>query len=308
MPAQKHRDDRQCVYRPHNEVVESQEPSEKCEGIMKRILAASTAIAVAAAITAALAVPQPETRSAFRSAAASATAGSVERVNMRVSQLEAGADVDDVERILGRPTTMERFDEASGDNRALIYADQPVRTRITIKGGRVTEIALDLAHIDETALPTHGRMVQSTMTRGGLLALLGKPIKVDKWTESGLEIEQMAFKPAGERDFSVFLVGGVVVDVRPGAERPSGIARVVLPAPILDTPAEADLRIGMTPQQAAHVLGEELWRTTYSFKGQTAVYAVYQTTDGHGRISVTFARDTLTAFVFWPAGIGMDVD
>ena len=71
-------------------------------------------------------------------------------------------------------------------------------------------------------------------------------------------------------------------------------------------PTESDLRIGITPEQAAHVLGAEAWRTTYSFKGQTAVHAVYQTHDAHGQVSVTFTGDTLTAFVFWPQGIGTD--
>ena len=127
---------------------------------MKRILAVSTAIAIAAAITTALAVQQSETKLTTHPAAIV-----VERINMRVSQLEAGPDVDGVERILERPTSIERYDEASGDNRTLIYADEPVRALVTIKGGHVTEIALDLARIDKPALPAHGRMIQPTMVR-----------------------------------------------------------------------------------------------------------------------------------------------
>jgi hypothetical protein len=38
-------------------------------------------------------------------------------------------------------------------NRALSYAEEPVRAQVTLTSDRVTAIALDLLHIDKTLLP-----------------------------------------------------------------------------------------------------------------------------------------------------------
>jgi hypothetical protein len=103
------------------------------------------AIAMVAHVGVAFAGPEPENDQQAGFANVAKPEGGardvVQRLDMRVSGLHAGAEAAEVERVLGRPTITTVFEGSSGDNRALVYADQPVRTRATLTGGRVTAIA-----------------------------------------------------------------------------------------------------------------------------------------------------------------------
>lgn len=262
------------------------------------------AIAIAAQVGAALAGPQPENGPQTWLAGAATPEGDargvVKRVDMRVNLLHAGADAAEVERVLGRPTTTAVFSETAGDDRVLVYADEPVRTHVRLTGGRVTEIALDLLPIDTTSLPAHARMVKPTMVRGGVLALLGRPAADERWKASGREIEQMLFTRAGESDFSVFLADGLVVDVRPGDEKLPGMRHLILPVAIPDASVGTDLRIGLNPKQAASLLGPTAWMaTTSTLEGQPVLYATYHERGGPRLVSLTFTGGVLTAFALW---------
>jgi len=258
-----------------------------------------TAIVAMAVLTgAAFAGPQPE--NGRQPGLASVTKmegdarGVVHRMDMPAGQLHAGAGAAEVERVLSRPS-----EGLAGDNLTLVYADEPVRTSVTMSGGRVTAIALDLLYIDTAVLPAHARMVKPTMRRAGVLALLGKPDADEKWTESGIAIEQMLYA-RGESNFSVFIAEGMVVDVKPGAEKPLEIEHVILPATIPDDSVGTDLSIGLNPKQAASLLGPAAWvPITSTFKGQPVLYATYHERDGHRLISITFTGGTLTAFSIW---------
>jgi hypothetical protein len=222
--------------------------------------------------------------------------------------LHAGAEAADVERVLGRPTTTTVIEESPGDRRVLVYAEEPVRTQVLLTDGRVTSIALDLPHIDTMLLPLHARTVKPMMVRAGVLALLGKPNANERWTVSGVSIEQMIFAPAGEADFSVFLADGLVVDVRLGAEKPPSILHVVLPTAILDASVGSDLSIGLNPNQAASLLGPSAWAaTTSTFKGQAVLHATYYERTGPRLVALTFTGGTLTAFAIWPPGSAIDL-
>ena len=70
-----------------------------------------------------------------------AVAGVGQRVAMRVSLLQFGADAAEVERVLGRPTSTTLLD-ALGTHRSLVYADETVRTEVTLTANRVTAVAL----------------------------------------------------------------------------------------------------------------------------------------------------------------------
>ena len=269
------------------------------------------AIAIAAHISAVLAEPQSKNgpQAGFASAASpEGVAGDVlQRIELRVSLLHAGAEAADVERVLGQPTTTTVIEESPGGRQVLVYAEAPVRTQVLLTDGRVTAIALDLPHIDITLLPAHARMVKPMMMRAGVLALLGRPNADERWTVSGHAIEQMMFARAGQADFSVFLADGLVVDVRPGAERPPNILQVVLPAAIPDASVGADLSIGLNPNQAAALLGPTAWAATNStFKGQAVLHATHLARDGHRLVSVTFTGGALTAFAIWPPGTAFD--
>jgi hypothetical protein len=270
--------------------------------------AITVAIAIAAHIGAALAGPQPENGPQAGLASVAKPEGDawgvIQRIDMRVSMLHAGAEGVEVERVLGRPTTTTIFEGSAGDNRALSYAEEPIRTQVTLTDGRVTAIALDLLDIDKTMLPAHARMVMPMMVRGGVLALLGTPNADERWMASGLEIEQMLFGLAGESDFSVFFADRLVVDVRPGAEKPRDIQHVVLPAPIPNASVGTNLSIGLNPQQAASLLGPATWMTTTStFKGQPLLYATHYERGGHRLVSLTFTGGVLTSFAIWSPNI-----
>jgi hypothetical protein len=270
------------------------------------------AIAITAHIGAALAEPQSKNgqQAGFASAASpEGVAGDVlQRIDLRVSLLHAGAEAADVERVLGRPTTTTVVEESPSDKRVLVYAEEPIRTQVLLAGGRVTAIALDLPHIDITLLPAHARMVKPMMVRAGVLALLGRPTADERWTVSGLALEQMMFARDGEADFSVFLVDALVVDVRPGAERPPSILHVVLPTAIPDASVGSDLSIGLNPNQAAPLLGPTAWAaTTSTFKGQPVLHATHFERDGHRLVSLTFTGGVLTAFAIWAPGTALDL-
>jgi hypothetical protein len=219
---------------------------------------------------------------------------------MRVSRLHAGADAAEVERVLGRPTTSTVLGGLEGNNLAFRYAEEPVETNVTLTGGRVTAVALDLLHIDIASLPAHARMLKPTMVRGAVLALLGKPKTDETSMLSGLEIEQMSYARAGEPDFSVFLADSLVIDVRAGTERPPRIEHIVLPARVPDALVGPGLSIGLNPNQAAAFVGRPVWEPiTSALKGQPALHATYHERDGPRYASLTFTAGTLTVFSIW---------
>jgi hypothetical protein len=224
----------------------------------------------------------------------------VQRSELRVGVLQAGTSAAEVERALGRPTVVIVLDSPETSNRELIYAEEPLRTRVVLTGGRVTEVTLDLGYFDPVPLPPRARVVKATMVRDGVLGLLGRPDGGNRWTESGVEIEQMIFARLREPDFSVILADGLVADVRLGHTRPSGVSCMLLPVAAADTSVARDLRIGLTQAQTASFLGPAESTIASSFKGQPVEYASYNGRDGSGMISLTFTGGVLTAFKIWP--------
>lgn len=219
---------------------------------------------------------------------------------MRVSMLYAGAESTEVERILGRPTFSTAFANSASDHRVLGYADEPIRTEVALTDGRVTAVKLDPLPIDSRLLPARGRMVKPTMVRDGVLALLGKPNADETWMASGLKIEQMRFVRTGESEYSVFFANGSVVDVRPGAEKPAAITRVILPEAVPDAEPGMGLRIGLTQNQAAPLFGPAAWMTTTSsLKAQSVLSATYHERAGCRLVTLTFTGGVLTAFANW---------
>jgi hypothetical protein len=257
-------------------------------------------IAMAACIAGALAGPQLNNSQGSVPKLENGGRGLVERINMRVSRLHAGTDAAEVERVLGRPTTSTVLGGPEGNNLGFRYAEEPVQTNVTLTSGRVTAVALDLLHIDIALLPAHAQMLKPTMVRGAVLALLGRPKTDETWMSSGLEIEQMIYARAGEPDFSVFLADSLLVDVRPGAEKPARIENIVLPAAVPDALVGPGLSIGLNPNQATAFLGRPVWEPiTFALKGQPALYVTYQERDGPRYVSLTFTGGTLTAFFIW---------
>ena len=230
-----------------------------------------------------------------------ALAGVGHRVAMSVGSLHAGADGVEVERVLGRPASTTLLD-ALGTDRSLVYADETVRTEVTLTANRVTAVALDLLPIDSRSLPMRARMVKAMMRRSGVLALLGKPESDERRATSGLETERMMFRAANRSEFSVLLAGGLVVDMTAGNERKTlGVRPFVLPAAIPDASVGSDLRIGLSPKQADALLGPPVYLPVPSaLEGEPVLYETRFTGSGCRVVSLKFIGEALTAFTIWP--------
>ena len=220
------------------------------------------------------------------------------RVVLRASWLHAGSTGGDVERVLGQPTAAAELGAPGSGDMALVYAGEPVRTRVVLTANRVTSIALDVVYIDPVPLPMRARAIKATMVREGLTGLLGTPISDHRWTDAGRDFEQMMYASAGEPEFSVFLVDGLVVDVRLGHDRPVGLGCLVLPVASVGS----ELGIGQSPAQAAPLLGPMETTVHFALEGQPVDYGSYQERDGDGLVTVTFMGGVMTAFRIWRAG------
>ena len=231
-------------------------------------------------------------------APANFTSANAWRADLRVSLLHAGSTRAEVERALGRPTKATSLG-SGGEDAVLFYADQPVRTRVVLTRGRVSEVSLDVAYFDPGPLPPRARVVKATMVRNGVTDLLGTPGSVQGWTEAERTLEQMTFAAPDEPEFSVFLVDGLVVDVRLGHTKPSDIACLLLPAATAEAPSRTDLSIGLTPAQAGPLLGSLESSTYFALKGQPVYYDTYRDRQGSGLVSVTFIGGVLTTFKIW---------
>jgi putative flavoprotein involved in K+ transport len=233
-----------------------------------------------------------------------ATTSVVQRVPMRVSLLPASADGAEVERVLGRPATTT-FLDALGADRSLVYADETMRTEVTLTANRVTAVALDLLQINSRSLPMRARMVKAMMRRSGVLALLGKPEGDERRATYGLETERMMFRAADGSEFSVLLADGLVVDVTLGNEKNAlGVRPFALPAAIPDASVGSDLRIGLSPKQVDALLGPPVYLPIASaLEGVPVLYETRFTQSGCRVVSLTFIGEVLTAFAISPPNV-----
>jgi hypothetical protein len=264
-----------------------------------------TLVAAAMALAANLVVPGEKGIAASASAPAKTLeeeAGEhVGRIDVAASLLHAGSTGGDVERVLGKPTVVTELGRQQSGDAALIYAGEPIRTRVVLTAGMVTAITLDIVYFDQAKLPQHARVIKATMLRDGVAELLGSPNADERWNEGGLEMEHMTFNPIGEPEFSVFLVDGLVVDVRPGHDKPQGLVSMQLPAAVPDDVVGNQLAIGLTPVQATPFLGTLESSIHFALKGQPVEYARYHERNGNGLVTVTFVGGILTAFTQWSA-------
>jgi sulfate adenylyltransferase large subunit len=282
-------------------------PTQTPTSCRKPTLASSRRALVAAtmALAAAIIVPGEKGIASSASAPAKTHQGEadehVRRIDAAASLLHAGSTRDDVERILGKPTLATDLGGQQGGDAALTYAGGPIRTHVVLTAGTVTAVMLDIVYFDQAQLPQRARVIKPTMLRDGVTELLGSPSSDQHWNEVGFVMEQMTFNPVGEPEFSVFLVDGLVVDVRPDHEKPQDLASMQLPAGVPDNVVGNQLAIGLTPDQATPFLGKLESNIHFALKGQPVDYANYHERNGNGLVTVTFIGGILTAFKQWPA-------
>jgi hypothetical protein len=218
-------------------------------------------------------------------------------LDLPASRLHAGSTGGEVKRVLGEPTTTTELGPPGSGDIALAFAREPVPTRVTLTANRVTSVALGVVYIDPAPLPMRARSIKATMVRNGVAGFLGAPTGDARWTKAGRDFERMTFASAGEPEFSVFLVDGLVIDVRLGHDKPAGLGTLVLPV----AAADSELAIGQSPAQAVSFLGPMETTIHFALAGQSVEYATYHERDGDGFVTVTFIAGLVTAFRIWPS-------
>lgn len=224
-------------------------------------------------------------------------------VDLPAARLHAGSTAADVERIMGEPSAATELGGLSNGDTTLVYSDEPVQTRITLRAGRVSAIALDVAYVEPLRLPVRAHVIKATMMRGGVIHLLGTPYDDLQWVETGRKLEQMIFTAAGEPEFSVFLCDGLVVDAAVGRNRPPNLASMLLPVAVSDADAAVNhqLALGLSDAQVAQLVGPSESTTRFLFKNQPVEYATYRRRGEQDLITATFIGGVLTAFTLWPS-------
>jgi hypothetical protein len=212
------------------------------------------------------------------------------------SLLRAGSAAAEVKCALGEPTAATELGPPGSGDMALVYANEPLRTKVVLTADRVTSIALDVVYIDPLPLPMRARVIKAMMVHAGVAPLLGAPTEDERLTEAGRYFERMTYATAGEPEFSVFLIDGLVVDVRLGHDRPAGLGSLMLPV----ASAGSGLAIGQSPAQADLFLGPVETTIRFALEGQPVEYATYHERQGDGHVTVTFIGGLVTAFTVWP--------
>jgi hypothetical protein len=229
----------------------------------------------------------------------------VDRLGVRATLLYWGMPAADVERMMGAPAQVEAYDGASGNVRVLSYSAEPIATKVSICDGKVSSVVLDIAGVDERALPAYSRLAWRGMNRATVLSMLGAPAGDRTLDGFGMTLEHMIFERAGQPDVSVFLVGGRVVTKKVGRNLPPDILNLALPLAPDRTNAEIDaesvategrLRVGMTTGQVRALYGAPKLLVASTFKGRPVEHSLFETDAGKSFGSFTFIGGVLTEF------------
>jgi len=230
----------------------------------------------------------------------------VDRVDVRARLLHWGMTDAEVEQIMGASAELQAYDGPGGNVRVLSYSTEPIATIVSIHNGQLTGVRLDIAGIDEHTLPAYSRPVWLGMNRASVLRILGIPADDQLHDRFGMTLEHMIFGRLGQRDISVFLIGGRVASKKVGRDLPSDILGFALPLPPNATNDETDARsvargegqlaVGMTINEIQARFGTPKLLVDYTFKGRPANYRIYQTNEDGSFGCFTFVDGVLIEF------------
>jgi hypothetical protein len=117
----------------------------------------------------------------------------VDYVGVRATLLHWGMSTGDVERIMGTPERADLFADEGHVFRVLRYPAEPIATTVTFTNDGLSGVTLDIAGIDDPALPNYSRPVWLGLSRATVLQLLGTPADDRLWDGFGMTIEQMTW-------------------------------------------------------------------------------------------------------------------
>jgi hypothetical protein len=222
---------------------------------------------------------------------------SIAHVRVRATLLHWGMTATDIARVMSAPSQIEAADD-EGTVRVLRYSAEPIATIVTITDGKLSGVALDVAGVDDPALPNFARAAWLGMNRATVLRILGTPADNHLLDCDGMSVEQMIFERSGEPDVSIFLIEGRVAAKKVGRSFPADILGFALPlAPdpaddegddIADPSQKQLVAVGMKESELRAQFGAPKLQIQYTFKGHAAEHAIYETKQGK-----SFGRFTL---------------
>src|SRR5262245_13056797 len=137
---------------------------------MNRIkIAAAVAMLLASP---ALAPPSRHARATIADVQGLAPPG-VDHIGVRASALHWRMTAADVARIMGTPSGVDSYTSEDVNVRVLDFSDELITTKVTMVNETVSGVALDVARIDDRALPSFSRATWLAMSRATVLRVLG---------------------------------------------------------------------------------------------------------------------------------------
>lgn len=221
----------------------------------------------------------------------------VDFVPVRASRLHLGMTSSEVARIMGN--ALQSKADADVGVSVIDFAAEAIATKVTMTGGKLSGVALDIAKIDDHRLPAFGRLVWPGMSSASVRYLLGTPSDVRTYTFFGIKLDELIFRRPSEPDVSVFFVADRVVSEQVGADVPVDVFRVVLPSSLDTTSEEEDegfVLVGMKASDVKARYGAMYLDVNYTFNGQPAEHAIYETHSGRSFTELTFVGGVLTEF------------
>jgi len=230
----------------------------------------------------------------------------VERIATEASRLHLGMPEDEVARKMGAPTAVVPSENSGVQLRVLRYAPEPIAIKVTLSDGKVSAVALDIAGIDDPALPAYGRPIWSGIHRTAVLRIMGTPIEDHVSDSFGMKLEHMIFERPGQSDLRIFLIDGRVAGKQAGRSLPRNLFSLWLPLAPSEADREADgqsnqsgsgqIRTGMSVRDVQAMFGEQKMRVPYTVKGRPAEYRIHETASNGRFVCFTFIDDVLVSF------------
>jgi hypothetical protein len=229
----------------------------------------------------------------------------IAHVRVRATLLHWGMSPADIARVMARPARADTADD-EGSFRVLKYWAEPIATTVTITDGKLSGVALDIAGVDDPALPNFTHAAWLGMSRTAVLQRVGMPTENHLRSCGGMNVEQMIFERTGEPDVSIFLVDGRVAAKKVGRSFPVDILSFALP--LAPDPAEDEsdevadrsklrlVAIGMTESELRALFGTPKLQVSHTFKGHAAEHEIYATGPGKSFGSFTLIDGVLIDF------------
>jgi hypothetical protein len=92
----------------------------------------------------------------------------IAHVRVRATLLHWGMSAADVARVMAAPAQVDEADD-DGTVRVLKYWAEPIATTVTIIDGKLSGVALDIAGVDDPALPNFSRAAWLGMSRTAVM-------------------------------------------------------------------------------------------------------------------------------------------